>query len=556
MYTVESFKKLEKSGILASKLRQGSAKKYLNHSILDYQTEINEIMRAQLIGWLCQVQNEIELCDDTYALAVSILDAVICQHNIPRLKFQMYGVTSLYLASKITYMVPDYEIPDYVELTDNSCTPDQVKACEIRIFNLLSGHLNIPTVRQALHMIHKFTELKDLDRCYYIADLLTISTEYTLYLPSVLATTICQGYLLHGNPGFPTCKRNECAICNGCQCNECRRNESTKDNHSNDYRDGKRREILNIFEIPKPILEHCKAWLQEYLHRITTSELSHLIKKKHGIDTDITFPPGNVQVTMKLNELLDYTPPVYEVPIINKPIAKLYDTKTLGRGSHSIVKKMITLTTGSYCAYKRTLITFTDHGLYPDYVREIVFLNTMKIINPESVINIRSYSISKRPKLFMDAGSCSLRRYISRNDFGKYRLCFTDQLCRGLYAIHCAGLIHRNISPENIIVIKDSECPKLKYTDFGISSMHWTNDYIPGDVYDDRLDIWDLGCVLYELWTLKRIKNEELCTKALDKWQETDGTKGTVPLLIKIIIDKCLSADERPHMYEIMGLVN
>ena len=89
-------------------------------------------------------------------------------------------------------------------------------------------------------------------------------------------------------------------------------------------------------------------------------------------------------------------------------------------------------------------------------------------------------------------------------------------ICSGLKEIHNKNIIHRDLNPNNIFISKDY---KIKIGDFGISKklMNTNNAStnfigIPGymapelldsDKYNNKVDIWSLGCIIYELCTLK-----------------------------------------------------
>jgi serine/threonine-protein kinase len=94
------------------------------------------------------------------------------------------------------------------------------------------------------------------------------------------------------------------------------------------------------------------------------------------------------------------------------------------------------------------------------------------------------------------------------------------QVCQGLEAAHQQGVVHRDIKPQNILILP--ETGDLKIMDFGIArvsemqagasglttagTVMGTPDYIPpeqaqGNPADFRSDIYSLGVVLFEIFT-------------------------------------------------------
>lgn len=112
----------------------------------------------------------------------------------------------------------------------------------------------------------------------------------------------------------------------------------------------------------------------------------------------------------------------------------------------------------------------------------------------------------------------TLKQYMERRGQMDWReaLHFITQIMRGLSHAHSRGVIHRDIKPQNIMILRDGS---VRVADFGIAcladqgqtltqetlgSVHYiSHEQARGDRVDARSDIYSAGVVLYEMLTGK-----------------------------------------------------
>lgn len=64
------------------------------------QTEVTATMRAILVDWMSEVQQNFELNHETLYLAVKLIDVYLAKTNIVKDQLQLLGATALSIASK------------------------------------------------------------------------------------------------------------------------------------------------------------------------------------------------------------------------------------------------------------------------------------------------------------------------------------------------------------------------------------------------------------------------------------------------------------------------
>ena len=97
----------------------------------------------------------------------------------------------------------------------------------------------------------------------------------------------------------------------------------------------------------------------------------------------------------------------------------------------------------------------------------------------------------------------------------KEALHFTTQILWALQHAHEKGIVHRDIKPQNIMLLQDGTIKVMDFgiarfarsetrtmTDKAIGSVHYiAPEQARGDVTDERADIYSVGVMLYEMLT-------------------------------------------------------
>ena len=103
---------------------------------MDRHPALNEKMWTILVDWLYDVCVTFKLHDNTLFMAVHLLHTALQKlPPIPPHRLQLYGTTALFMASKYEEVCAP-ELRDFVYITDNSCSKDQILAIESEILAL------------------------------------------------------------------------------------------------------------------------------------------------------------------------------------------------------------------------------------------------------------------------------------------------------------------------------------------------------------------------------------------------------------------------------------
>ena len=139
----------------------------INPNYFENQTEINQSMRSILIDWLIDVHNKFQFKEETIYIAIYIIDNYLSKRIIKRHKFQLLGITSLFIASKVNEIYIR-RISDYVFITDNAYNIEDIKCMEEEISETLNFNFLVPSALSFYEIIAKKVGIsEDVDKYHF-----------------------------------------------------------------------------------------------------------------------------------------------------------------------------------------------------------------------------------------------------------------------------------------------------------------------------------------------------------------------------------------------------
>jgi len=118
-------------------------------------------MRAVLADWMVEVQQQFRLLQETLFMTMSIIDRYLALEGktVHRSQLQLVGVSAMFLASKVEEIFAP-EVSDFVYITDNAYTGEEIRHMELKILNALNFDLCRPI---SLNFLRRFSKAGDVD---------------------------------------------------------------------------------------------------------------------------------------------------------------------------------------------------------------------------------------------------------------------------------------------------------------------------------------------------------------------------------------------------------
>ncbi|CAM9237616.1 unnamed protein product, partial [Lampetra planeri] len=135
------------AAVAAAAVAAVAADKFSLEPYMERQADLNAEMRAILVDWMVEVQENFQLNHETLYLAVKLVDHFLSAAPVPRenlqLNLQLVGATCVFIAAKFDEVCPP-SVDDLLFICDDAYTHKELVATERRILLALDYDINIP----------------------------------------------------------------------------------------------------------------------------------------------------------------------------------------------------------------------------------------------------------------------------------------------------------------------------------------------------------------------------------------------------------------------------
>ncbi len=204
----------------------------------------------------------------------------------------------------------------------------------------------------------------------------------------------------------------------------------------------------------------------------------------------------------------------------------------IGKGSMGVVYKCIDTVLNRYVALKTMNIQLMgDENLKNRFYREAKILAELNHPNIVQVYELKEYENLCYIVMEYVEGE-SLKHVIeSKKPLSTIsKLEIVRQIASGVSYAHSKGVIHRNLKPANIIIREDGV---TKILDFGVAKLKTSSitskgsvlgtiaymapEQLKGEQIDERVDIFAIGVIMYEMFSYKKPFNATGITEVMYK---------------------------------------
>ncbi|XP_032558070.1 G2/mitotic-specific cyclin-B3 isoform X4 [Chiroxiphia lanceolata] len=164
--------------------------KFMLPDFMEKQPDITGDMRAILVDWMVEVQENFELNHETLYLAVKLVDHYLVEVVSMREKLQLIGSTAILIASKFEERCPPC-VDDFLYICDDAYKREELLAMEMSILSTLKFDINIPIPYRFLRRFAKCARatMETLTLARFLCEMTLQEYDYARESPSKLAAS-------------------------------------------------------------------------------------------------------------------------------------------------------------------------------------------------------------------------------------------------------------------------------------------------------------------------------------------------------------------------------
>jgi cyclin-dependent kinase len=186
----------------------------------------------------------------------------------------------------------------------------------------------------------------------------------------------------------------------------------------------------------------------------------------------------------------------------------------IGEGAYGVVYKARDRQHDTIVALKRVRLNSQDEGIPCTTIREISLLKELQHDNIVRLLDV--VHSSEKLTIVFEYLDCDLHKYMElrNNNLPAATVqSFSDQLLAGIAYCHARSVLHRDLKPQNLLVLRDTY---LKLADFGlgrafsipvkkvthevVTLWYRAPDVLLGSTtYGTPVDMWSVGCIMAEM---------------------------------------------------------
>jgi hypothetical protein len=419
--------------------------------VMQGQSEVSQKMRAILYDWLLQINIKFKTSIYVMGLTMTLLDSYLMKKDITKNNLQGIGCMCHHLACQV---LEEYspDMGDYGYIVDGAYDTEKLENFRTDIINVLHGVIIRPSTIF-------FADINNEDIKNFVMISYTI-VDLLLYKPSLVAEAI--NYIVTGY-----------------------------------YKIYSLGEISRVCRKLIPFIKR--------MHKTSLSEIKKCADKLSNYD--------NYQCGLENSDIKE-SPFKYN----NEwHIGEYEKIAKIGEGTYGKVIKIKRKECNKDYVVKSSISSFESATL------ELSVLKLLNSYNPEYIINLCGFNIpsNERINLYLPYMDNTVDKLLDNNtfNFNKFPI-YAKQMITGLYECHRCDLIHRDIKLNNIVYNALEDV--FKIIDFGLTVTYASKrksldpDIVStypyrapeaffGLQYNNKVDIWALGCVFYYIITKKHI---------------------------------------------------